>query len=372
MAIRIVPYTEDFEPAVAALNERFRERGKPTALSDHAIPVTLRPGLHPELFHEPFLAIDETGAARGGYSLKHQPVWLAGERRRIANYVHPVSEGIIEPRFGMLGLSLIVDAQKRQPLLYGLGLGGLDQPTARVMKGVKWKLELLPFHFRIRRSARVLRGLAFLRRDPRRRFAADLAAWSGLGSVGLGLERVWRRRSQPSLRGVSVEPVSSFGAWADVVWNDAHREYHFAAVREAGVLNLLYPTEQQRYQRLRVRRGDEELGWALVLATNFSEDRYFGNLRVGTIADGFARPDAAPLVLAAADRWLEEAGVDLMISNQSHHRWVDGLLQLGYRRGPSNFAFAASPALAASLGVLTDVLPESLLNRGDGDGPIHL
>ena len=44
----------------------------------------------------------------------------------------------------------------------------------------------------------------------------------------------------------------------------------------------------------------------------------------------------------------------------------------GYLRGPSNFIFAGSRELAKSLqtsGVSNDGI---YLNRGDGDGPIHL
>jgi hypothetical protein len=60
--------------------------------------------------------------------------------------------------------------------------------------------------------------------------------------------------------------------------------------------------------------------------------------------------------------------VDLIVSNQLHGAWVSALRGAGFRAGPSNFIFAMSKALTA-------LIPEGAevhINRGDGDGPIHL
>jgi hypothetical protein len=77
-------------------------------------------------------------------------------------------------------------------------------------------------------------------------------------------------------------------------------------------------------------------------------------------------------VLAAAAAFLQARGVDLMVSNQSHAAWCDGMRRAGFLGGPSNVIFAASPELAALLRQENTQNQELHFNRGDGDGPINL
>ena len=79
------------------------------------------------------------------------------------------------------------------------------------------------------------------------------------------------------------------------------------------------------------------------------------------------RVEGSPQVYADADYM---RGVDLIVSNQLHAAWSLALLDAGFRLGPSNYLLAASPALAACAGTARD--DEFHINRGDGDGPIHL
>ena len=111
-------------------------------------------------------------------------------------------------------------------------------------------------------------------------------------------------------------------------------------------------------------------GWAVVLDTQMKNHKQFGDMRVGTIVDCLAPPDDAATVVRAATRTLEKRGVDLIVSNQLHAAWCAGLAGAGFRRGPSNFLFALAPALAALLEDAED--GDIHINRGDGDGPIHL
>jgi hypothetical protein len=104
----------------------------------------------------------------------------------------------------------------------------------------------------------------------------------------------------------------------------------------------------------------------VMLDTAMRDNEYFGDLRVGTIADCLARPEDAGIVIHAARVYLERRGVDLIISNQGHPAWTGALRADGFFRGPSNFLFAASPALGAA------GISEYHINRGDGDGPVHL
>jgi hypothetical protein len=159
--------------------------------------------------------------------------------------------------------------------------------------------------------------------------------------------------------------ASSFAGWADEVWARARGSYALIAERDAVTLDALYPVTDPRF--LRVRAGG---GWALLLDTQMSGHKQFGDMRVGTIVDCLAGPEEAAAVLRAATSVLEQRGVDLIVSNQLHDAWSSGLIQAGFRKGPSNYLLALSPAFAETVGSAAD--HEFHFNRGDGDGPIHL
>jgi hypothetical protein len=108
----------------------------------------------------------------------------------------------------------------------------------------------------------------------------------------------------------------------------------------------------------------------VLLDTQMRGHLQFGDMRVGSIVDCLAAPEQAGAVMRAAAGVLEERGVDLMVSNQLHRAWSDALQQAGFRKGPSNFLLALSPALAECVNGAGD--DGFHFNRGDGDGPIHL
>jgi hypothetical protein len=74
----------------------------------------------------------------------------------------------------------------------------------------------------------------------------------------------------------------------------------------------------------------------------------------------------------AARRELERRRVDLIVTNQAHSAWQAALRDEGFLSGPTNFLFAASPQLAQLLAPFETAQNEFHINRGDGDGPIHL
>jgi hypothetical protein len=91
--------------------------------------------------------------------------------------------------------------------------------------------------------------------------------------------------------------------------------------------------------------------------------RQFGDMRLGSIIDCLALPEHAPQVIAAAARVLERRGVDLILCDHSHPAWGAALRGAGFLEGPSNFSFAASPALTGKLEQGSDLY----LMRGDGN-----
>jgi len=156
--------------------------------------------------------------------------------------------------------------------------------------------------------------------------------------------------------------MESFSDWSNEIWKAAHRSYSIIAVRDQHVLNVLYPPENAQCIRLKVGERDRLLGWAVVSETSELEG-YFGSMRVGLIMDGLARPEDASQVLRAATRALEERGVDLIVSNQSHPAWRAGLREAGFFRGPSDCLFAASRALAEKLRSIDPQWAEIHVNR---------
>jgi hypothetical protein len=145
-----------------------------------------------------------------------------------------------------------------------------------------------------------------------------------------------------------------------------------AAVRDARVLNTLYPPDDTRFIKLKILDGRRVAGWAVLLDTVMADDKYFGNMRVGSIVDCLALPEEANTVMYAAAQFLEDRGVDLLLSNQNHPAWCEGLKMTGFVEGPSNFFFVASKALSQLLNEIDPAGTAIHLNRGDGDGPIHL
>lgn len=365
---------EEYQPRHRAAVRDFNQRMQGTLDKELSFPEDpgmswLPKGGHPRIYQEGFLAVEEA-TIRGGYILKRQPFALAGEVKHIASYRLPVSEGLANRTYAMLAIQLLRDALARHPLLFSLGMGGLDRPLPKMQKAMGWAQYEVPFYFKVIHGGRFVRQIKALRSTPARRTAMDLMAFSGLASAGSTAWKWFRNAAVPT--DVKVEPFDEFGVWADELWSRCSTRYQLLAVRDSDILTALYPPKDARFLRWRLRRGETALGWVVSLDTKMTGHKQFGNLRVGTIVDGLADPDDAPLVVAAAARELEHRGVDLIVSNQTHKAWGQGLRSAGFLTGPSNFIFSASKQLVASLAPFGERVTESHINRGDGDGPMHL
>jgi hypothetical protein len=359
MSIRIVPYTAEHEAAVREFNRRLIVDAP---IDDLQFPETPDPGWLPGM--ELFVALED-GAVRGGYILRRQRFFLAGKTVPVAHYRLPLSEGVVNRAYATLGLRLMRDALAREPLLYALGMGGWQHPLPQMLKRLGWRMCAVPFHFKVVHPFRFLREIDALRTTPLRRLILDAAAYSGIG--WLGLKMMGHARRVPKIRGDQNTPgaAASFLGWADEIFDQSRSDYTLLAARDSGTLDQLYPPGDPRFLRVRAAGG-----WAVLLDTAMEGHKQFGNIRVGTIVDCLAPIDDAGTVIRAATRTLEQRGVDLIVSNQLHAAWCGALAGADFRRGPSNFLFAASPALAALIPEAED--GDLHINRGDGDGPIHL
>ncbi|MCL5746051.1 MAG: hypothetical protein M1541_19340 [Acidobacteria bacterium] len=368
LSIRL--YAEEDTGAVADFNQRLRSNGIEFQFSEDPTPKWLPPQPGNPLYMQYFVAV-EGPIVRGGYLIKHQPFFLKGQVVCTGNLQLPLSEGIIDNRYRALGPRLVQHALQQQPLTYALGLGGLELPLPRLLRAMRWQMEVCPFFFYVCHPLRFLRQLHFLRRTPVRRFALNLLAFSGVGYAGIRAAHRFRtKHSAPA--GVASQPVGRFEEWVNKIWERAKPHYSFIAVRDLTALQTLYPEHDKRFHRLRVQRDGSDVGWAVVMSNWVQGHRQFGDMQLGSVVDCLAGPGQESAVVEEATRVLRQLGSDLIVTNQLHQDWGDAFRRHGYLSGPSNFVFAVSPALAERLQPFGGNALRAHMTRGDGDGPIHL
>lgn len=366
--LTVEPFTTGRLSAVRAFNQRLAAGGAGWCFPEQPRPDWLPPEPGSDVYQQLFLLL-EGEAVRGAYALKHQAVSLRGEIRRVGNLYMPLSEGTINRAYSLVGARLFSDAMQRESLLFALGLGGGSAQITGLVRALGWQLYRVPFFFKVIHARRFLRQIRYLRTTPLRARLLDLAAFSGAGwAAATAADALLTHR--PRGKGpFDVEVVDRFGSWVDALWHDCAARYSFVAVRTSAVLNRLYPSTRSGLLRLKVKRAGKVIGFALVQDEHSLPSESLGEMRVGTVMDGFARPEDAEAVMWLAGRALEDLGVDLIISNQSHPAWGSALRRAGFLEGPSNCLFAADKRLAGLIRTIDPEARELHLNRGDGDWP---
>jgi hypothetical protein len=370
MAITIHEYGPEHQSQVQLFNDRMRANKVVFSLPSSPISGWLPKLPGRSVILEFWLAL-EGETVRGGYKLRHQRFILNGTEVSAANYQGPLSEGVYDRNYALVGVQLLRSALRKQPLLYALGMGGVDQPLPKILKASGWSMALVPFLFKVVRPSAFLRNIRPLRRSPFRRIAMDLAAMSGAGVLGFGLLNSFRKKKSLS-RDIQCVSVPSFGSWTDEIWNAAKALYLFAGIRDQTSQNIIFSEENSKNIKLCVSKNGKPIGWAVVRCTPMNDDKYFGNLILGSIVDCMAIPSCEFDVVESAGQFLAKAGADLIMTNQTHRAWIEALKNAAYLSGPSNFAFACSPKLAEQLGPFPEGFDRIHFNRSDGDGPIHI
>lgn len=387
MAIAIVPHSETRKPLVEAFNAELRAAQSPWGFYVDPTPAWIPKQREDQpVWRELHLAIEqaasessETGTAEercvGAYGLKPQVWRVHGQEHVVADWQGPVSLGAIDNRYAALGLRLLRDMKKKQPLLYSWGHGGGDEPIVKLLTKMGWMLYDTPFVFRVCSAPNFLRKNAYLRKDPRRALGQDILARTGLGTLGFGLLHAGLRARSGKRFTARAHVVPEFGAWADELWERAKDRYDAIAVRDAAAMNTLVPREHRTLEwpapiRLRVTREGRTLGWAVVVHKELSGDARFGELHVGQVADCFGLPEHAGEILHAAFTHLRGLGVDLVTANQSHPGWVQSYADNGFVVLPGRRLFCASPELQALLAPFEQTRRSLFLTNLDGHGPM--
>ena len=379
MAIRIEPYHRDHEPAVVEFNCRLQTAHDPALVfSQSSVPRWLPPASEHPVWNEFYVARDGE-AVRGAYALKQEAMFVRGKgEHRIACYHHPLSEGVIDRAYTSVGILLARDALARQPFLYALGMGGAETPIAKMLKALGFTLTPIPFYFHVVNSTAFLREMKALRENHSRAQMMDIAAASGIGSVGIKVAQAfagWRSHSAKPSATFTVDEVAEFSdadaISLDELWSGAKEAVSFATVRDAKTMRLLYPAHTYlahvaSTRKLRVSRDGRVIGWAIIGIRR--KDAKFGEMRVGSMVDCWAKPEDAATVIRAASDALEKDNVDLIVSNQSHQAWQSALERAGFLKGPTNFIFATSKKLSELLGPSLKDDASFHVTRADGDG----
>jgi hypothetical protein len=369
--IVVEPFSDKHPSAVRDFNKRISDGRISYRFPESPVPRWLPRRDSIPLYQEFFIA-SEGNMVRGGYMLKYQPFACSGEVSMIADYQLPISEGTADSRYALVGLMMLKDALKREPFLFALGMGGYQESLPRMLKVMKWSMISCPFFFKVIHPLRFLREIVFLRKKRFMGILLDFLAFSGLGWLLIKSMQSVRQLGQWVEAGIRMQEVDSFSCWSDEIWKQVKDRYTFIGVRDATILNTLYPVADRRFRRIKVLRRDKAIGWAVVLNTKMKNNNYFGNMSVGTVVDCLAEEGEERHVVTMATQYLERLGVDMIVTNQSHHSWCKAFARSGYLAGPSNYIFAVSPPLANKLHPFDIAVSKAHLTRGDGDGPSHL
>lgn len=308
----------------------------------------------------------------GIHTIKYQSFFCKQEKKcqPIGMYQYPVSLGIMDTRFGKVGAVQAMTAEKHSPNLFALGMGGFHNDLPKLLTAMGWWLMPVAFYFKIKNPYHFCKDMQYLRKTRTRRLLLDLLAYTGTASLGhILFNCIKQTPKMPST--IAYKRVPAFDDSVNMIWEKSKQDYDFIAQRDQDNLNYMFPKLDPRFHRLYIYDKQRGLiGWVAIAISNMHQDKYFGNLKLATIADGLAKPDDIPLLLAAASHYIDGHAVDLIVSNQSHHSWQHAFAQYGFLSGPSNYIFAGSKKLKQTLASLS--IDNMYLNRGDCDGPIHI
>lgn len=368
-SIRIEPYTEDLIPSVKDFNARLLEGGVDSQFPEQTNARWLL-GTNNDLYEEHFIAL-ENSTVRGAYTLKHRRFWLKENIEDVPDYRGPISEGRINSTYGAVGIQLLKDALRREPLLYGYGGSGRMQ---KFFQAMNWKRFPIPLFLKVLHPFKFLRNIEHLRQNRFIKLLFDLFAFSGLGWVFLKtIFMVWSkiRKKREVGSSTSVRKINKFPEETDRLWEKGKYRYSMVAVRDSTSLNALYPPKEE-FIKLKISQGNKFIGWVVLLDSRLSSNRHYGDMRVASIIDCFSHVKNTSKVVKGAESFLRELGVDIIISRQTHNDWQNSFKAEGFIPVPTSNTFLAISNKLNSLLQPHDNYKDRIhITAVDGDGPKH-
>lgn len=365
MALRIVEARADHVPAIRALNARLREGGTDWGFYERAEADWLAPVTDNPVWRRHYLVEDDTtGTVHGGYVLKQQPFLLDGVPLLIGNVQGPVSEGLVNRRFALLGPMMLRDSLARLPLQFGWGT---SERKAALLVRSGWVERRIPLLLDVIAPAVVLRAQAEAgaARAPLLRWAAA----SGAASLAASAGRAGSILALGTDRTAIAEPVDRFSPWADTLWPAAAGRA-LQAVRDAVAMDRLFPAGSwPALRHYRVCRNGKPIGLGLLRCQSLAGHKRFGSLTAATLVDALAFPGEERAVARALGEAVRETGAHLAVACFTHPAWVGAFKAAGWFATPPRRRLLLSPALVTRMGGRALDPAAIHLSLADGDGP---
>ena len=355
-------------PKVNAFNQRLVEGGE----THHHLSIeppfrTMKHSVDSPITAERLFCF-EGDEIRGSINIKRMMFRINGQPEEIVYRVYPLSEGIVNPKYGMVGLMIQKEVSQRYPLRYRLGAGKMSHDGSYVLP--------VPFHFTVFRAGSSLHNMMYLRKRKWMNILLDLAAFSGVGGVVLQCFTPLKglRRRYPDIQNFNIERFDTWGDWADEIWEAARDSYSLIGDRSKAALQTLYPEGNEHLIKLRFATADTKrlVGWAIITASKMKNHHFFGNMVLGAIVDMMALPEDAYAIASGALIEARQSKADLVVVNHSDRRWNDAFERAGMLSWKTNFFLSLSSKLAKWFNPMKNYVDRLYFTRGDGHGPTSL
>ena len=325
------------------------------------------------IFENKFILTENEEKIRAGYTLKNQWFKINNEIRQIGYYYNPITAGLFNKKYNICGLMLLNDAEKKRSNLFCLGMGGYSEKLPQLLRKLNWKLETVPFYFKVCNPNAFLKNIEYLKNTKFKSFIIMIIKNSNLGWLFIKIFFLLLKISIFPFRrthNIIDEKIEVFDKEADDLWENSKEHYSFIAVRNYEYLKKLY--SNKKFIKLKFTKNNKVIGWSISLCNKLQNHKQFGNMNLGSIIDCLSLNGYETSVIKKTAETLEKKGAYLIISNQSHDYWKNALKMNSFINGPSNFIFASSKELSEKL--INNLKSKCFMHitRGDGDGPINL
>lgn len=345
MPFALASYTAEWAAAARRFNQRLKEANAPVDFGLEDSPCSDR------------YLITDGDAVRGGCIVGPESAVVSGTVTEVVSIQSPLSEGLINPDYAASGPWMMQQILRRWPLAYSVGMGSVERPYPRLLRALRWRIEPVPFYFRVFRGDHVLAQMPALRQKSGARLLATLPI---VPRLAFGLLHRWRAHQVTT---PEWKTTTAFSDRETQIWNMVQPLATFAVLRDAPTLNARYSAHATDG----IVFAHFSRGFLVAKLRRFTADKYFGSLRVVTWVDGVAEPGYETQLVAAVEEVGASLGADLLITNQLYTPLQQAIRRRGWLSYPSNFLVAWSPQLASRLDPVS-----SYLSRRDSDGLIHL
>ena len=320
------------------------------------------------IFERRYILTENSNTIRAGYNLKYQWFKINDDLIQLGYYYNPVTAGLFNKKYNICGILLLNDANKKKTDLFSLGMGGYSEPLPKLLKGMKWELEKIPFFFKVIHPYIFLKNIKYFRNTKLKSALINLVAITGLGWLGIKFINFFHYifYSKNKKNELDVEEIKFVNEDYDELWEKTKNHSSFIAVRNSKYLNTLY--SETRFIKLKFTRNKEMIGWSISLCTKLNNHKQFGNMLLGSIVDCLSLKNYETEIVNKTTEILKKKGSNLIVSNQSHYFWQNAFKKNIFIRGISNFIFASSKSLSDKIKIKN----YRHITRGDGDGPINL